>query len=88
MLNLYEDKIFSDVSACYEFFLRYFKLLPLVTHFNQSKANWVEAQHLLKSEIYHRTHVPMLDAMDKYIEVVKKLNNHLMKKALTSISID
>jgi 1H-pyrrole-2-carbonyl-[peptidyl-carrier protein] chlorinase len=76
------------VGVWYEFIRLYYKLLPLFTHFIQSKAHRIEVLRLLQGEVYDRAQVPVLDAMRKYIEAVEKSDNHLMKKALTSISID
>jgi 1H-pyrrole-2-carbonyl-[peptidyl-carrier protein] chlorinase len=88
MFKPYEAKVRGGVGVWYEFIRLYYKLLPLFTHFIQSKAHRIEVLRLLQGEVYDRAQVPVLDAMRKYIEAVEKSDNHLMKKALTSISID
>jgi len=66
----------------------YYKLLPLFTHFIQSKAHRIEVLRLLQGEVYNRGEVPVLDAMRKYIESVENADKHLLKDKLTSIPID
>lgn len=88
MFKPYEEKVRGGVGVWYEFIRLYYKLLPLFTHFIQSKTHRIEVLRLLQGEVYDRNQVPVLDAMRKYIESVEKSDNHLMKQALTSIPID
>lgn len=88
MFKPYEEKVRGGVGVWYEFIRLYYKLLPLFTHFIQSKTHRIEVLRLLQGEVYDRKQVPVLDAMRKYIEAVEKSDNHLMKQALTSIPID
>jgi len=87
-LKPYEDKLRSGVNVWYEFIRLYYKLLPLFTHFIQSKTHRIEVLRLLQGEVYNRGEVPVLDAMRKYIESVEKADQHLLKDKLTSIPID
>jgi len=84
----FETRVRAGVGIWYEFIRLYYKLLPLFTHFIQSKEHRLEVLRLLQGEVYDRKEVPVLDAMRKYIEAVEKSEKHLMKKSLTSISID
>jgi FADH2 O2-dependent halogenase len=87
-LKPFETRVRGGVGVWYEFIRLYYKLLPLFTHFIQSKEHRLEVLRLLQGEVYDRKDVPVLDAMRTYIEAVEKSDNHLMKKALTNISID
>jgi FADH2 O2-dependent halogenase len=87
-LKPFETRLRSGVGVWYEFIRLYYKLLPLFTHFIQSKSHRLEVLRLLQGEVYDRTDVPVLDAMRKYIESVENSDNHLLKNSLTSISID
>jgi len=84
----YEKKLRSGVSVWYEFIRLYYRLLPLFTHFIQSKKYRVEVLRLLQGEVFERTDVDVLDAMRKYIEVVEKNENHLLRSALADIPVD
>lgn len=87
-LKPFETRMRAGVGIWYEFIRLYYKLLPLFTHFIQSKEHRLEVLRLLQGEVYDRSEVPVLDAMRNYIEAVEKSEKHLMKKSLTSISID
>lgn len=88
MLAPYETKVRGGVGIWYEFIRLYYKLLPLFTHFIQSKTHRIEVLRLLQGEVYDRGQVPVLDAMRAYIEKVEKSENHLLRAQLTSIPID
>ena len=84
----FETRVRAGVGIWYEFIRLYYKLLPLFTHFIQSKQHRLEVLRLLQGEVYDRKEVPVLDAMRNYIDTVEKSEKHLMKKSLTDISID
>jgi 1H-pyrrole-2-carbonyl-[peptidyl-carrier protein] chlorinase len=84
----YETRMRGGVGIWYEFIRLYYKLLPLFTHFIQSKQHRLEVLRLLQGEVYDRKDVPVLDAMREYIKAVEKSDSHLLKSRLTSISID
>ncbi len=88
VLQPYDDKLRSGVNVWYEFIRLYYKLLPLFTHFIQSKAHRVEVHRLLQGDVYERGEVGVLDAMRKYIESVEKSERHLLKDRLSAIPID
>jgi flavin-dependent dehydrogenase len=87
-LKPYEEKLRSGVNVWYEFIRLYYKLLPLFTHFIQSKVHRIEVLRLLQGEVYNRGEVPVLDAMRRYIAEVEKSEKHLLKGTLTAIPID
>ena len=87
-LTPYETKLKSGVSVWYEFIRLYYKLLPLFTHFVQSKKYGVEINKLLQGDVFDRTDVEVLDAMRRYIETVEKTENHIFRKQLSGIPID
>jgi len=87
-LKPFETRVRAGVGIWYEFIRLYYKLLPLFTHFIQSKEHRLEVLRLLQGEVYDRREVPVLDAMRKYIESVEQSEKHLLKKSLTNISID
>jgi FADH2 O2-dependent halogenase len=84
----YEERSRAGVAIWYEFIRLYYKLLPLFTHFIQSKEHRLQVLQLLQGEVYDRNEVPVLQAMRNYVEAVERSDNHLFKKQLTSISID
>lgn len=88
ILKPYEVKMRAGVSVWYEFIRLYYKLLPLFTHFIQSKKYRIEVLRLLQGEVYDRQEVAVLAAMREYIETVEKTENHIFRSKLTSISID
>lgn len=88
MLMPFETKVRGGVGVWYEFIRLYYKLLPLFTHFIQSKSHRLEVLRLLQGEVYDRSQVPVLDAMRAYIEKVENSENHLLRTQLTTISID
>jgi flavin-dependent dehydrogenase len=88
LLKPYETKLRSGVSVWYEFIRLYYKLLPLFTHFIQSKKYRLEVLRLLQGEVYDRKEVAVLQAMREYIETVEKTENHIFRSRLTSIPID
>jgi FADH2 O2-dependent halogenase len=87
-LKPYETRMRGGVGVWYEFIRLYYKLLPLFTHFIQSKAHRMEVLRLLQGEVYDRKDVPVLEAMRKYIETVEKSEDHLLRSKLTNIPID
>ncbi len=87
-LASYEEKLRKGVEIWYEFIRVYYKLMPLFTHFIQDPEHRLEVMRLLQGEVFDRDEVPVLDAMRQYIETVEKSDQHLMKKALTGISIE
>lgn len=84
----YETKVRGGVGIWYEFIRLYYKLLPLFTHFIQSKEHRLEVLRLLQGEVYDRKDVPVLDAMRKYIKSVEESDNHIFKSQLSTIPID
>ncbi len=84
----YEKKIRGGVNVWYEFIRLYYKLLPLFTHFVQSKEHRFEIIRLLQGEVFDRTEVPVLDAMRDYIRKVETTENHLFKSQLSDVPID
>lgn len=88
MLMPFETKVRGGVGIWYEFIRLYYKLLPLFTHFIQSKTHRMEVLRLLQGEVYDRSQVPVLDAMRAYIEKVEQSENHLLRAQLTSMPID
>jgi 1H-pyrrole-2-carbonyl-[peptidyl-carrier protein] chlorinase len=88
MFQPYEDKLRGGVNIWYEFIRLYYKLLPLFTHFIQSKEHRIEVLRLLQGEVYDRADVPVLDAMRKYIRKVEESPDHLFRKHLSNIPID
>jgi len=88
MFTPYEQKVRGGVGIWYEFIRLYYKLLPLFTHFIQSKEHRLEVLRLLQGEVYDRKDVPVLEAMRKYIRAVEQSDNHLFKKHLSDIPID
>jgi FADH2 O2-dependent halogenase len=88
MFQPYEQKVRGGVGIWYEFIRLYYKLLPLFTHFIQSKEHRLEVLRLLQGEVYDRKDVPVLDAMRKYIKSVEESDNHIFKSHLSSIPID
>ena len=84
----YEKKVRGGVGIWYEFIRLYYKLLPLFTHFIQSKEHRLEVLRLLQGEVYDRKDVPVLDAMRAYIRKVEASPDHLLRSALSDIPID
>ncbi len=84
----YEDRLLSGVQVWYEFIRLYYKLLPLFTHFIQSKEHRTQIQELLQGLVFDRKQVPVLDAMREYIKKVEASEHHLFKPQLTSVPID
>jgi 1H-pyrrole-2-carbonyl-[peptidyl-carrier protein] chlorinase len=84
----YETRLRSGVDVWYQFIRLYYRLLPLFTHFIQSKKYRVEVLRLLQGEVFDRTEVGVLDAMRRYIDVVEKNENHMLRGALADIPID
>ncbi len=84
----YEEKLRSGVAIWYEFIRLYYKLLPLFTHFIQSKEHRYEITRLLQGVVFDRSEVPVLDSMRRYIEAVEANPGHLFRQQLSSIPID
>jgi FADH2 O2-dependent halogenase len=87
-LKPYEKTLRSGVEVWYEFIRLYYKLLPLFTHFIQSKEHRLDVLRLLQGEVFDREEVPVLEKMRNYVKSVEASENHLCKKQLTSIPID
>jgi flavin-dependent dehydrogenase len=83
----YEDKLREGVEVWYEFIRLYYKLLPLFTHFIQTKQHRLEILRLLQGEVFDRGEVPVLKAMRDYIETVENSDSHIFKQHLASIPI-
>jgi FADH2 O2-dependent halogenase len=88
MFQPFEQKVRGGVGVWYEFIRLYYKLLPLFTHFIQSKEHRLEVLRLLQGEVYDRKDVPVLDAMRRYIKSVEESDNHVFKGHLSTIPID
>jgi FADH2 O2-dependent halogenase len=88
MFAPYEQKVRGGVNIWYEFIRLYYKLLPLFTHFIQSKEHRLEVLRLLQGEVYDRKDVPVLDAMRQYIRKVEASPDHVFRKQLSDIPID
>jgi flavin-dependent dehydrogenase len=88
MFAPFEQKVRGGIGIWYEFIRLYYKLLPLFTHFIQSKEHRLEVLRLLQGEVYDRKDVPVLDAMRAYIKKVEASDNHIFKSHLSSIPID
>ena len=84
----YEEKLRGGVAIWYEFIRLYYKLLPLFTHFIQSKEHRYEITRLLQGVVFDRSEVPVLDSMRRYIEAVEANPGHLFRQQLSSIPID
>jgi 1H-pyrrole-2-carbonyl-[peptidyl-carrier protein] chlorinase len=84
----YEERSRKGVGIWYEFIRLYYKLLPLFTHFIQSKEHRLQVLQLLQGEVYDRNEVPVLEAMRNYVKAVEASDNHLFKSQLTSMPID
>ena len=84
----YEDKLRGGVEVWYEFIRLYYKLLPLFTHFIQTKQHRLEILQLLQGEVFDRQEVPVLQAMRDYIQKVEASDSHIFKEQLTSIPLD
>ncbi|HBX68694.1 MAG TPA: FADH2-dependent halogenase PltA [Chloroflexi bacterium] len=84
----YEDTLRGGVQVWYEFIRLYYKLLPLFTHFIQSKQHRLEVLQLLQGEVFDRQEVPVLQAMRDYIQKVEETDSHIFKQHLTSIPLD
>ena len=71
-LKPYEKKLRAGTEIWYEFIRLYYKLLPLFTHFIESKQHRIEVLRLLaEAKVFDRNEVPVLDAMRKYIKMVE-----------------
>jgi 1H-pyrrole-2-carbonyl-[peptidyl-carrier protein] chlorinase len=84
----FEQKVRGGIAIWYEFIRLYYKLLPLFTHFIQSKEHRLEVLRLLQGEVYDRKDVPVLDAMRKYIKKVEESPDHIFRNSLSDIPID
>lgn len=87
-LQPYADKLGGGAKVWYEFIRLYYKLLPIFTHFIQSKDYRLEVLQLLQGEVFDRESVPVLDAMRSYIKKVEESDNHIFKGQLTAIPLD
>jgi FADH2 O2-dependent halogenase len=83
----YERTLRGGVEIWYEFIRLYYKLLPLFTHFIQSKYR-VEILRLLQGEVFNRQDVGVLDVMRQYIAVVEQNENHVFRSQLSDIPND
>ncbi len=68
----------GGVEVWYEFIRLYYKLLPLFTHFIQSKQHRFEVLQLLQGEVFERQEVPVLQAMRDYIQKVEETDSHIL----------
>jgi FADH2 O2-dependent halogenase len=84
----YEDTLRGGVEVWYEFIRLYYKLLPLFTHFIQSKQHRLDVLQLLQGEVFDRNEVPVLQAMRDYIQKVEESDSHIFKAQLTDIPLD
>lgn len=84
----YEQKLRGGVQVWYDFIKLYYKLLPLFTHFIQTKEYRLQVLQLLQGEVFDRDEVPVLDAMRDYVATVEASESHLLKSQLTSIPIN
>ena len=84
----YEAKLRAGVEIWYEFICLYYKLLPVFTYFIQHDDFRQDLLTLLSGDVYERKDAPVLRRMREFIEVVQASENHLLKDALTNISID
>lgn len=84
----YEARLRSGVEIWYDFIRLYYKLLPLFTHFIQSKEYRLQILQLLQGDVFDRGEVPVLQAMRDYIKTVEDSDGHLLKPQLTNIPID
>jgi flavin-dependent dehydrogenase len=84
----YEEKLRGGVAIWYEFIRLYYKLLPLFTHFIQSKEHRYEITRLLQGVVFDRREVPVLDSMRRYIEAVEANPGHIFRQQLSAIPID
>lgn len=87
-LKPYEKKLRAGTAIWYEFIRLYYKLLPLFTHFIESKEHRLEILRLLQGEVFNRSEVPVLDAMRKFIKVVETTPGHMFAGQLSDIPID
>jgi FADH2 O2-dependent halogenase len=87
-LKPYEKKLRAGTEIWYEFIRLYYKLLPLFTHFIESKQHRIEVLRLLQGEVFDRNEVPVLDAMRKYIKMVEMTPGHAFAGMLSDIPID
>ncbi len=88
VLMPYQETLKGGADVWYEFIRLYYKLLPLFTHFIQSKKYRLEVLQLLQGEVFRRNDVAVLEAMRNYIEKVEKTENHIFHNKLTNIPID
>ncbi|HBY08797.1 MAG TPA: FADH2-dependent halogenase PltA [Chloroflexi bacterium] len=84
----YETRLRGGVQVWYEFIRLYYKLLPLFTHFIQSKTHREQVHRLLQGEVFDREEVPVLQAMRDYIQKVEETDSHIFKQHLSSIPLD
>jgi FADH2 O2-dependent halogenase len=84
----YEQKLRKGAEVWYNFIRLYYKLLPIFTHFIQSKEYRLGVLQLLQGEVFDRDEVPVLDAMEQYIKSVETSDTHVFKKHLTNIPIE
>jgi FADH2 O2-dependent halogenase len=88
ILMPYQETLKSGADIWYEFIRLYYKLLPLFTHFIQSKKYRVQILRLLQGEVFNRGEVEVLEAMRNYILKVEKMENHIFHNQLSNIPID
>ncbi len=88
VLMPYQETLKSGADIWYEFIRLYYKLLPLFTHFIQSKKYRVQILRLLQGEVFNRGEVEILEAMRNYILKVEAMENHVFHKHLSNIPID
>ncbi|MCC6456199.1 MAG: tryptophan 7-halogenase [Caldilineaceae bacterium] len=84
----YEKRLRSGVEIWYEFIRLYYKLLPLFTHFIQSKDHRQQIKRLLQGLVFDREEAPVLQAMRDYVKAVESSDHHLFKAHLAAVPID
>ena len=81
-LQPYEDTLRAGTEIWYEFICLYYKLQPLFTYFIHSDEYRHQVFRLLQGEVYDRSEVPVLDAMQEYVAAVEANPAHLLHDAL------
>ena len=84
----YERRLRAGVEIWYEFIRLYYKLLPLFTHFIQSKRHRLQVLRLLQGEVFDRDEVPVLDEMRAFIAAVENDPRHAFRGRLSDLPIE
>lgn len=88
VLQSYEDRVKAAVSIWYEFIRLYYKLMPVLAYFIQSKEYRFQIHRLLQGEVYDREQAPVLDAMRDVIRTVEATPGHLWAPHLADVPLD